>query len=103
MKRMSLIAVVVLALCSFVFLAGVAVAEEKVSFIGKVKNIDLKSKTVVVTDKKTSTDITVTVEDKETLDKLSDGRINEGDEVKVKYVVRDGKNLSTYFKKTAGC
>jgi hypothetical protein len=47
--------------------------------------------------------ITIAVEDEETLNKLKDGRISTDDDVKVKYVVKDGKNVATYFKKAAGC
>lgn len=48
-------------------------------------------------------DVTITVEDETTLAKFKDGRITEGDEVKVKYKIKDNKKISTYFKKTAGC
>ena len=102
-KTVRIAAGLIAAIFCIVFLSGIAVAEEKVTFIGKVKSIDLKTNTVVVTEKKTEKDITVQIEDDTTLAKLKDGRINEGDEVKVKYIIKDGKNISTYFRKTAGC
>ncbi|MEM7828444.1 MAG: hypothetical protein QW561_03810, partial [Candidatus Aenigmatarchaeota archaeon] len=58
--------------------------------------------TVVITTQD-GQEVTVTVEDETTLAKFKDGRISEGDEVKVKYTTKDGKNITTYFKKAAGC
>ncbi len=34
---------------------------------------------------------------------MKDHRINLDDEIRCKYEVIDGKNVSTYFRKTAGC
>lgn len=48
-------------------------------------------------------DVTITVEDEGTLNKFKDGRISIDDDVKVKYIIKDGKNVATYFKKAAGC
>jgi hypothetical protein len=91
----------VLAIFCIAMLTGVAMAEEKVSVKGNVKSIDIDSKTAVVNaDGK---DIKIIVEDKETLAKFKDGRISVDDEVKVKYIIKDGKNIATYFKKAAGC
>jgi hypothetical protein len=83
-------------------LTGIGLSEDIVSIKGKVKTIDLKTNTVVITTQE-GQDVTVTVEDETTLAKFRDGRISEGDEVKVKYKTIDGKNISTYFKKAAGC
>jgi len=83
-------------------LTGIGLSEDIVSIKGKVKTIDLKINTVVITTQE-GQDVTVTVDDKTTLAKFRDGRISEGDEVKVKYKTINGKNISTYFKKAAGC
>lgn len=92
-------------LISFVvsmMIVGYVIADEnQISIKGKVKNIDLKSNTVTITTK--DGDVTVLVEDGETLNKFKDGRISEGDDVKVKYIIRDGVNVSTYFRKQGGC
>ncbi len=91
-----------LAVLSIVLLAGTAIAEEKVN--GKVKSIDLSTNTVVVTSYEgRDTAITISADDTVTLDKLRDKRIRVDDDVKVRYVTRDGKNLATYFRKPAGC
>ncbi|GAM09317.1 hypothetical protein OR1_01592 [Geobacter sp. OR-1] len=80
-----------------------ASAEEKMT--GSVAKIEMAkdggSATVVI--KNDDKEITVTVNDAETLDKFKDHRINEGDEIKLKYDVIDGKNVSKFFRKTAGC
>jgi hypothetical protein len=47
--------------------------------------------------------VAVIVNDDLTLDKFKDHRIVVGDEIRLKYEVKDGKNVSKYFRKTAGC
>ncbi|MGE5239724.1 MAG: hypothetical protein ACM3ON_13090 [Chloroflexota bacterium] len=92
-----------LALCIGVMaLSGIALGEEKISIKGDVSHIDLEARTVLITtyDKQ---DITITIEDEKTMEKLRSGKIVVGDAVNVKYVVRNGKNVSTYFRKPAGC
>lgn len=87
MKRLYVFAGILLIL-SLVF-SGVAFSEDVVSIKGKVKTIDLKTNTVVIITQ--DQEVTVTVEDETTLAKFKDGRIREGDEVKVKYTTKDGK------------
>ncbi|MBZ0156741.1 MAG: hypothetical protein K8I29_11115 [Alphaproteobacteria bacterium] len=98
------VAVLVMALFCVSLLAGAAVAAEKVSVKGKVKDYDVAQKTVTVTvDGK---DTTFVVENETVLKKLDD-RIVQGDEVKVKYTEEGGKNVikgSNDLKGTkAGC
>lgn len=100
MKKVNILAGILLILSLMV--SGMAISEELISIKGKVKTIDLKTNTVVITTKD-GQEVTIAVEDETTLAKFKDGRISEGDEVKVKYVIKDGKNISTYFKKAAGC
>lgn len=100
MKKVSVLTGILLIL-SLMF-SGIAISEDVISIKGKVKTIDLKTNTVVITVQD-SEEVTVTVEDETTLAKFKDGRISEGDEVKVKYITKDGKNITTYFKKAAGC
>lgn len=102
MKTSKAIIVAILAIFCVAMLAGVAMAEEKVSIKGKVKSINVDAKTAVVVTED-GKDVTITVEDEETLNKFKDGRISTDDDVKVKYIIKDGKNVATYFKKTAGC
>ena len=83
-------------------LAAAAGADEKI--LGRVKSIDLETKTVVITTYE-GQDVTVAIsaDDTMALDKLKDGRIKVDDDIKVKYVSKDGKNVATYFRKPAGC
>ena len=87
---------------------GSAVAGEEVKLFGIIKKIEMTSSdatTAMVTVKETKSDknIIITVNDTLTLDKFRDKRIVEGDEIRCKYEVIDGKNVSRLFKKTAGC
>jgi hypothetical protein len=95
-----MVAVMAFGLLSF---SSNAMAEEKMT--GSVAKIEMAkdgaSATVVI--KNDDKEVTVTVNDTETLDKFKDHKINEGDEIKLKYDVIDGKNVSKFFRKTAGC
>ena len=88
-------------------LAGVAAAAET-KMVGVIAKIELagqdaKTATVTLKDNKTEKDVVLIINDELTLDKLEDHRIVEGDEIRCKYEVIDGKNVSSYFRKTAGC
>lgn len=77
-------------------------AEEK--FLGKVTKIELVGKTANVTlQDEAGKTVLLSVEDKLTLDKFADKRIQVGDEIKAKFNAKGGKNVSSYFKKPGGC
>lgn len=80
-----------------------ASAEEKM--IGSITKIEMAKDgaSAIVTLKDDDKEVTLTVNDTETLDKFKDHRINEGDEIRTKFDVIDGKNVSKSFRKTAGC
>ncbi len=102
MKMKRNLAVIFLAGLCLAILAGVAGASETVK--GKVKSIDLETNTVVVTSyEKQDVTITISSDDKETLKRLKEKRIIVDDDVKVKYVNKDGKNVATFFRKTSEC
>ncbi|MFN6960637.1 MAG: hypothetical protein ACK4N6_00205 [Rhodocyclaceae bacterium] len=77
-----------------------------VKMVGVVQEIKLapdgKSATVVLKNVKGGAEVTVLIKDDLTLDKFKDKRIVKGDEVRVKYDDAQN-NLSSSFKKTAGC
>ena len=88
-------------------ISSVARADE-IKMVGVITKIDISgkdAKTATATLKDTKTDklVDITINDDLTLDKFKDHRIVEGDEIRCKYEVKDGKNVSTYFRKTAGC
>ncbi len=87
---------------SLITLASVSFAEE-VKIVGPVVKVQAEAgkATVVIKDNASGKDITVTVTDQLTVDKLNDKRITTGDEVRVKYDTKD--NISKLFRKTAGC
>ncbi|MFN3406871.1 MAG: hypothetical protein ACK40E_03985 [Caldimicrobium sp.] len=74
------------------------------TFTGTIKKITMeKNVATVVVTKFSGEDVTLTVEDEKTLAKFKAGTIKEGDEVNVKYEVKDGKNLATSITKPGGC
>jgi hypothetical protein len=106
-KVLSIALVLAQVFVAILSVSGVARAEET-KMVGVVTNIDIagkdaKSAVVTLKDTKTDESIEITIEDDLTLEKLKDHRITDGDEIRCKYEVRDGKNVSTYFRKTAGC
>lgn len=102
MNKSRIITKTLLIVFSLFFFSGTALTAEKTTIVGIVQSIDLDSQTVVVKTY-TGKTLTITVEDELTLKKLKTRRIRVEDEVKVRYIQQDGKNLATYFKKPAGC
>lgn len=90
------------------FLSPVPVSAEEIKLVGIITKIDIAgpdatTATATLKDNKTGELVTVVVNDDLTLDKFKDHRIVVGDEIRLKYEVKDGKNISKYFRKTAGC
>lgn len=104
MKKLvsTLLMVAVMAIGVFSFSQN-ASAEEKMT--GSITKIEMAKDgaSATVTLKNDDKEVTLTIKDTETLDKFKDHRINEGDEVRTKFDLIDGKNVSKYFRKTAGC
>lgn len=103
-KAVSVMVLVAVAALSILCFSGVALAEE-VKMVGVVTKIEVTGATAVVTlkDNKTEALVPIIVNDELTIDKFKDHRIVEGDEIRCKYEVIDGKNVSKLFRKTAGC
>lgn len=108
MKRFAIVSLLVAVVSAAVFFVpGVASADE-IKMVGVITKIDIagpdaKTATVTLKDIKTDAAVTVIVNDELTLDKFKDHRIVPGDEIRLKYEVQDGKNISKYFRKSAGC
>ena len=95
------------AVAAVVSVPGVSSADE-IKLVGVITKIDIsgpdaKTATATLKDNKAGELVTVIVNDELTLDKFKDHRIVEGDEIRLKYEVKDGKNVSKYFRKTVGC
>jgi len=106
-KALSLVAVLAILAVSLFGFSRSAQADE-IKFVGVITKIDIagkdaKTATATLKDNKTEALIIITVNDDLTLDKFKDHRIVEGDEIRCKYEVIDGKNVSKLFRKTAGC
>lgn len=108
MKKSVLLMLVtaVLALGTMAFSPSAEAAEIKM--VGVITSINIAGKsattaTATLKEKNTDKVVTVTINDELTLDKFKDHRIVEGDEIRLKYEVIGGKNVSKIFRKTAGC
>jgi hypothetical protein len=108
MKRAAAVVMVVAQIALGILLVGGIARAEEVKIVGVITRLeiagkDAKTATATLKDAKTGQEVDVTVEDDLTLDKFKDHRIQEGDEIRCKYEVKGGKNVSSYFRKTAGC
>lgn len=108
MKRFAIVFLLfAVAVAAVVSVPGVSSADE-IKLVGVITKIDIsgpdaKTATATLKDNKTGESVSVIVNDDLTLDKFKDHRIVVGDEIRLKYEVQDGKNVSKYFRKTAGC
>lgn len=104
MKRFAaaLSAFAIVAAVFFSFTTEARAEEKMVGVISKI-SVHGAEATVVLKDVKTEKAVTITVNDSLTIEKLKDKRIVEGDEIRLKYDTKDGKNVSKFFRKTAGC
>lgn len=102
LKKLSLAAALAMTVLAFSPVASAA----DVKMVGTVSEIkmapDGKSAAVVLKNVKGGAEVTISITDTETLDKFKDKRIGKGDEIRTKFDDANG-NLSSSFKKTAGC
>lgn len=87
---------------------GRAASADDSKMVGIITKISIAGKNataaeVTLKDNKTGKLVTITVNDKMTLERFKDQRIDEGDEIRCKYETRGGKNLSVSFRSTSGC
>ena len=108
MKKMASFMAVMAIVAASLFGFSRAAQADEIKFVGVITRIeiagnDAKSATATLKDNKTEELIAITVNDDLTLDKYKDHRIVEGDEIRCKFEVIDGKNVAKLFRKTAGC
>lgn len=105
-KFLTIILVAAVMMVSVLSIPGIASAEN-LKLVGVLSKVELaadgKSAVATLKDNKTGEEIPVLITDEQTIDKIKDKRIVEGDEIRCKYDNQNGKNTSKIFKKTAGC
>lgn len=106
MKKLSF-ALLAIFLSLMFFTSSSVMAQETKKVVGEVTKIELasdgKSAVVSIKDNNTQNIVEVYVYDEETLNKFKSYKIREGDEVRCRYEVKDGKNISKSLLRTAGC
>ena len=108
MKRFAIVFLLFAGAVAAVVSVPVVSSADEIKLVGVITKIDIsgpdaKTATATLKDNKTGESVTVIVNDDLTLDKFKDHRIVAGDEIRLKYEIQDGKNISKYFRKTAGC
>lgn len=106
-KSVSVMVLAAVAALGILCFGSIASADE-IKMVGVITKVeiagkDAKTATATLKDNKTEAQVHITINDDLTLDKFKDHRIVEGDEIRCKYEVIDGKNVSKLFRKTAGC
>jgi hypothetical protein len=97
-----------LALCLALAAAGLrdASALEDQKLVGIVVRFDVasdgKSAVATVKDARKDKEVKLFITNELVIDKLRNGKIAEGAEVRAKYETRDGKNHCSYFRKVGG-
>jgi hypothetical protein len=108
MKKLLTAAAFLAVLTAGIFAVSGIVYADEIKMVGVITLIQISGKdavtaTATLKDNKTEELVVITINDDLTLDKFKDHRIVEGDEIRCKYEKKDGKNISNYFRKTAGC
>ncbi len=101
-KQRGLICCLTLLFCLAIFIEFSSAQSDKVLLNGRVKSFDISNSEVIVTDYE-GNDVKLVIEDINILAKLRDGRIKIGDDVNVKYTVKEGKKVPFSFRKLTGC
>ncbi|MBF0557868.1 MAG: hypothetical protein HQL08_03705 [Nitrospirae bacterium] len=91
MKTSRFFTAALLAVFSIMLFAGITAAEDKILIKGNIKNFNIKERTVTVTTAE-GKDMTFVIENDSALKKLGDS-LEKGDEVKIKYIIHENKNI----------
>lgn len=91
MKALRVTAILVAALFCVSLFSGLVMAEEKIKVQGTIKDYDIGKKVVLI-NTADGKEMSFVVENESALKKLDD-RLFRDDEVKIKYVIMDGKNV----------
>lgn len=94
-----LIAIIILATFSG---AITAFAEESGLVKGKLMSVDKVNKTIVVQEKD-GKDITIYIEDSSIFSRIERLKIEIGEKVSVRYIIKNGKKIGTYIRSLRGC
>ncbi len=79
-----------------------AFAEESGLIKGKLMSVDKVNKTIVVQEKD-GKDITIYIEDSSIFSRIERLKIEIGEKVSVRYIVKNGKKIGTYIRSLRGC
>ncbi|MCX7793425.1 MAG: hypothetical protein N2257_03325 [Thermodesulfovibrionales bacterium] len=87
----------------FVFAITSAVSSENTELIkGKLISVDKAKKTIVVQDKN-GAEVTIIFEDDAVFSRIERLKIEIGEKVSVRYIIKDGKKIGTYIRSLRGC
>ena len=98
--KISIISILVLA-----FLAGIAfmaTAEDTQLLKGKLVSIDKAKKSIVIQEK-SGKEVTIYFEDDSVFSRIERLKIEIGEKVSVRYIIKGDKKIGTYIRSLRGC
>lgn len=102
MKTTKLVSILIIVM-AFVFAITAVVSSEDTGLIkGKLMSVDKAKKSVVVQEK-SGVETTIFFEDDAVFSRIERLKIEIGEKVSVRYIVKNGKKIGIYIRSLRGC
>ncbi len=102
MKKVNLASILII-LIAFVFtITTVASSEDTELIKGKLVSLDKAKKTIVIQDKQ-GVETTIFFEDDAVFSRIERLKIEIGEKISVRYIIKNGKKIGTYIRSLRGC
>lgn len=101
MKTVKLVSILI-TMIAFVFAITMVGAEDTELVKGKLVSVDKAKKSIVVQDKN-GVETTIFFEDDAVFSRIERLKIEIGEKVSVRYIIKNGKKIGTYIRSLRGC
>lgn len=97
------LASILITVIAFVFaITAVAGSEDTELIKGKLVSVDKVKKAIIVQDKK-GVETTIFFEDDAVFSRIERLKIEIGEKISVRYIIKNGKKIGTYIRSLRGC
>ncbi len=102
MKTARLVSILVI-MIAFVFAITMVASSEDTELIkGKLVSVDKVKKSIIIQDKK-GVETTIFFEDDAVFSRIERLKIEIGEKISVRYIIKNGKKIGTYIRSLRGC
>lgn len=102
MKTARLASILVI-MIAFVFAITMVASSEDTELIkGKLVSVDKVKKSIIIQDKK-GVETTIFFEDDAVFSRIERLKIEIGEKISVRYIIKNGKKIGTYIRSLRGC